>query len=252
MSGISISRASYGVGSQTIDVTRAVTSHIQDGNLSLVVTPAALNVEDPAVGQVKTLTVDYTINGGITNTTSGKDGDTVSVRAPPSRQSDGLRILKAQYGYPGNYTDVTDALSTLVTNGTVDLTVSHSALGIADPNPSKKKNLQVDYQINGSSSSQSIMDGNKFQLSAPPIEAVDNKTPVQHAVSFFGILVRNLAIFVMVYLHSVSVFTAIDFGYTFISPYVWGILAFFIPFFSFWALPPIVFMVRVFSSQDLI
>jgi hypothetical protein len=54
------------------------------------------------------------------------------------------------------------------------------------------------------------------------------------------------------FLHSLSVFTAIEFGNQFISPMLWGALAFFVPFFSFWALPQITFWVRVFSTEDFI
>jgi hypothetical protein len=94
--GLVITKASYGVGSQTVDVLRTVTSHISDGKLNIVVTPDALNVSDPAPGQIKTLTVSYTINGGVENTVSAKDSDSINVNAPPVREADGLKIIKAE------------------------------------------------------------------------------------------------------------------------------------------------------------
>jgi hypothetical protein len=62
--GISIKTAIYGVGSTTVDVVSAVTAQNKDGTINFAVSPTALNVEDPAPGQTKTLNATYTINGG--------------------------------------------------------------------------------------------------------------------------------------------------------------------------------------------
>ena len=164
MSGIAISKALYGVGSQTVDVSNAVNSHISEGKLSFVVTPDALNVQDPAPGQTKTLTLTYTINGGATTTLTEKDGNSVIINAPPAREADGLKIVKAEYGYSGNFTDVTNALQDQIYNGSINIIVSPKAVGIPDPNPSKQKSLEVQYTINGASSSQSVVDGKKFSI----------------------------------------------------------------------------------------
>jgi hypothetical protein len=82
--------------------------------------------------------------------------------------------------------------------------------------------------------------------------AVDNRTPSQHTMSFFGILIKNLAYFFAIYLHALSVFAAMEFGKQFISPMLFGGLAFFIPFFSFWLLPQIVFVISLFRSDNII
>jgi len=74
----------------------------------------------------------------------------------------------------------------------------------------------------------------------------------QHAMSGIGIIFKNLAIFFGVYLQALSVFSAFEFGNYVISPYLWGAIAFFVPFFSFWLLPQIVFWMRLFSSSDVI
>lgn len=252
MSGIAISKALYGVGSQTVDVSNAVRSHISDGKLSLVVSPDSLNVQDPAVGQIKTLTLSYTINGGSSTTISEKDGNSIDINAPPIRVADGLKIIKAEYGYVGNFTDVTNAIQDQIYNGSIDITVSPKTVGIPDPNPSKQKTLQVQYTINGASNSESILDGKKFKVSAPAITTPDNTSPSQHAMSFFGILTKNLAYFFAIYFHALSVFAAIEFGNHFISPMLFGGLAFFIPFFSFWLLPQIVFWIRLFRTDNVI
>lgn len=166
-SGISISSATYGVGTKIVNVTKAVTSHIQQGKLNFTVSPDALNVEDPAPGQTKTITITYSINGEASKTLTEKDGNMVSINPPPP---------------------------------TVTATAPAS----------------------------------------------------QHAMSAIGIIFRNLAIFFGVYLQTLSVFSAYEFGNHFISPYLWAGIAFFIPFFSFWLLPPIVFWIRLFSSTDII
>lgn len=250
--GLFISKASYGSGVQTVDVTTAVTSHIQDGKLNLVVSPAALNVEDPAPGVIKTLTVTYTINSGSSMTMSQTDGNVININAPPAQEATGLVIEKAEYGYAGNMTDVTNAIQSHVSNGGIHITVGHKSAGIPDPNPSKQKSLTVKYTINGAHNTDTIVDGKTFKVYAPALLAPDNRKPAQHVMSVLGVVFKNIAYFVGIYLHTLSVGSAIEFGNTFISPILWGSFAFIIPFFSFWLLPQIVFWIRLFVSYDIV
>jgi hypothetical protein len=250
--GISISKAFYGVGSQTVDVTTAASEHIRDGRLNLVVSPGALNVEDPAPGQVKTLTLTYSINGGASTTLAEKDGNAVTINAPPAQEASGLQIEKAEYGYTGNWTDVTDALQSQVSGGSIDIVVGFGAVGIPDPNPNKQKTLSVSYTINGARNSATVVDGKHFKVSAPPATATDNSKPAQHVMSAMTVVLKNAMYFVAIYLHSLSVASAVDFGNTFVSPILWGGLAFVIPFFSFWLLPQIIFWIRLFSTADIV
>lgn len=250
--GISITSATYGVGSTTVDVTNTVTSKIKDGKLNFVVSPTSLNVDDPAPGQLKELNIAYTINNGSANTMSTKDNQTVFLDAPPARDASGLQITKAEYGYAGNMTDVTDAIQNYVSNGSINITVNPKSMGIPDPNPNKQKTLTVAYTINGASGSANVVDGKSFTLSAPPLEGTDNTSPRGHAMNAVSIVFKNAATFFGVFIHSLSVFTAMKYGEYFISSLLWGGIAFFIPFFSFWALPIITFWVRVFSSSDFI
>ena len=189
-SGVTILSARYGVGTSTVDVKSAVASQTKDGKVNFVVSPSALNVEDPAVGQLKTLTVEYSINGGSSNTETVKDGDYVKIDAPPERVASGLQIVKAEYGYEGNFADVTDAIQNYVSNGSISITVSPSAVGIPDPNPAKPKILKVDVTINGASSSHSIADGKKFTLSAPALDSGSKAPATQTVWSFFGTLMK--------------------------------------------------------------
>lgn len=250
--GIAISKGSYGVGSQTVDVTTAVSSHIQEGKLNFVVEPSTLNVEDPSPGQVKTLSITYSINGGSSMTMAVKDGNVVSINAPPAQIASGLQIQKAEYGYTGNYTDVTDAVQNYISNGSIDITVGFKAVGIPDPNPNKQKTLTVDYSINGAKNSANIVDGKQFKVSAPPADSAGGANPAQHVMSAVSIVFKNLAWFFVIYLQTMSVCSAMEFGYTFVSPLLWGGIAFFIPLFSFWLLPVIIFWIRLFSSTDIV
>uniref|UniRef100_A0A6C0KE51 DnaJ-like protein C11 C-terminal domain-containing protein n=1 Tax=viral metagenome TaxID=1070528 RepID=A0A6C0KE51_9ZZZZ len=195
--GISIKTAIYGVGSTTIDVVSAVTSQNKDGTINFAVSPAALNVDDPAPGQTKTLNVTYTINGGSTNTASVKDGNTFHIEAPPARTASGLQITKAEYGYQGNYTDVTNAVQDKVSNGSINLKVGYAQVGIPDPNPNKQKDLKVEYTINGASSSQIITDGQTFSLSAPPL--ADSTSSTSSGTAFIGSVWSAVWLFIKVF-----------------------------------------------------
>ena len=169
--GIKITKATYGAGTKTVDVKAAVSSHIKDGELNLVVSPDSLGVEDPAPGQTKQLTVSYTINGGDTNVKSAYDNEAIILSAPSARVASGLDIVKAQYGYAGNMTDVTDAIRNYISNGLIKLKVSPSTVGIPDPNPNKQKVLEVDYTLNGAKNSETIKDNSMFHVSAPPADS---------------------------------------------------------------------------------
>lgn len=211
MSGIKITKATYGSGSQTVDVTSAVTSNLKDGQVNLVVTPDSLNVADPAPGQPKQLTVTYTINNGRANTESIQDNGVLSISAPPMREANGLSIVKAEYGYDGNFTDVTNAVQTLVDSGSIDVKVSPSAVGVPDPNPSKKKKLKVEYTLNGSTNTDEISDGSRFKLSAPASTQGNTTPPSAYVSELTGILFNNVFRFVMMFLYTISIFTTADF-----------------------------------------
>jgi hypothetical protein len=67
-----------------------------------------------------------------------------------------------------------------------------------------------------------------------------------------GVIFKNAATFFGVFLQTLSIFIAMEYGNQFFINYFWVALAFFIPMFSFWALPIITFLVRLFSSDDII
>lgn len=211
MSGIKITKALYGVGSTTVDVAAAVTSNIKNGVLNLVVTPDSLNVTDPAPGQQKTLNVSYTINNGKTMTQTVNDNGVLMISAPPEQLATGLQITKAEYGYTGNFTDVTDAIQTHVKDGTINITVGYKSAGIPDPNPNQQKSLNVDYTLNGASNSVTLTDGQTFNVSAPPMQGTSNKKPSDYVGEIIGVIFSNLGRLAMTFFYVLSIYTTADF-----------------------------------------
>lgn len=182
--GISIKSAKYGAGSSTVDVTSAVLGQLKDGDLNFNVSAQSLNVSDPAPGQNKVLTLNYTINNGDINTTTYPDGNPVIINAPPETKTEGLKISQAKYGYVGNWTDVTEAVQAQVSNGAINMKVGFKAVGIPDPNPSKPKELQVQYTLNGGKNASSYKDGDTFKLSAPTTASSSSKGNKINAQTF--------------------------------------------------------------------
>lgn len=253
MSGIKILKASYGNGSTNVDVTASVASHVKDGTLNLIVTPDSLNVTDPAPGQQKMLDVTYTINNGSTNSEMIKDNEMLLISAPPERKAVGLQIIKAEYGYAGNYTDVTDAIQTHVKNGSINIKVGPSTAGIPDPNPNKQKSLEVEYSINGSKNISSYKDGETFRLSAPPEDQPDNKNPSQHVFSLMGTIYKSIGYFVLMALYVLSIYTCYDLGIpTGFPPMILGGISVILPFVAFWGFPFILFFRRLIYTTDLV
>jgi len=252
--GISIISATYGAGSSTVDVTKTVSAHVHDGTLNMLVSVDSLNVVDPSPGQPKVLNVSYTINNGASNSMSVKDGNTIFIAAPAARSATGLLITKAEYGYEGNYTDVTDAIQNQISNGSIDIAVSAKTAGIPDPNPSKQKNLKVTYTLNGAPNTETLPDGKKFSVSAPPSEAIDNKTPKQYGVTALGSVVSALGYFLMIFAVVISVFASARMGpYVVGSSMLGGAMGLFLPVVTpLFIFPPLAFVFRLFSSSDFI
>lgn len=252
--GLVIQKATYGSPSGTpVDVTSAVASKVNEGAVSFTVSPSAFAIDDPAPGQLKEAYVAYTINGGSKNEILVKDGGLVQIDAPPQRMASGLQIVKAEYGYPGNWTDVTDAVQNLMkSDGSINIKVGFKELGLPDPNPNKQKQLAVQYSINGAPSTQTLTDGQSFKLSAPALEDSSGPKMKDQVTSFIWMLFMSVVRFLSTFLYFLSIFVAYDYGNYFVHPYVWGIAAFFLPLFAFWGLPLITFVVRLFKSTDIV
>ena len=252
MSGIKILSAVYGSGSKTTDVTGAVASHISEGQLNLTVTPDSLGVADPAPGTFKQLTVTYTINNGDKNTSTTSDDGVLMISAPPERKAIGLQIENAEYGYEGNFTDVTDAIRSLVNEGSINIKVGPSAVGIPDPNPNKQKMLNVTYSLNGSKNSQTIKDNAYFKISAPSVDSLDSTPLPNVAGNFMLSLFKNAWYFAGMFFYVLSIYSAYDFGTAIGFAMPIGVLAVILPFVSFWGIPIVLFFRRLFILNDLV
>lgn len=246
--GVKIQSAKYGVGTSTVDVTKAVSVQLKDGRLNFVVTPAALNVNDPAPGRLKTLTVTYSINNGASNTSTAVDGEAMEISAPPARLASGLQIKKARYGFDRNFTDVTSAVRTYLNEGSINITVSAGAMGIPDPNPQKVKYLMVDYTINDEPGSKKIQDGQKFQINAPAVAADVTTTPTEGALDIVGMLFNDVFLFIKTYFVLAMTIQAAKYGQTLFSGGYWiigGLTLFSYGFFPILVLPVLLFIWHV-------
>lgn len=248
--GLKITKATYGAGSKTKDVTPVVSKSVKDGSINLVITPDSLGIQDPAPGELKTLNVSYTINDGSVNTQSVRDNEVFMVSAPPERNASGLQITKAEYGYEGNYTDVTYAVQNLVSKGSINLKVGFKEVGIPDPNPNKQKELKVSYSLNGAENTEVFKDGQTFNISAPAGEALSNNTANSDANAIWGVITGNAILFLKVFLHIVSTYTLARFmdpsGST-----LYKVIAFCIPWGAFWALPLYLFFRRLLFTSEV-
>jgi len=248
MSGIVVTSATYGTDSTKVDVTSSVSSMIKDGILNISsISPTALNVTDPAPSELKTLTIHHTINGGEKLVESAKDNATIYINAPPERIGSGLQILKAEYGVDGNLTDVTDALQSMIKNGGIKAKVGFKELGLPDPNPQKRKQLTVDYTINGAKNSKTLNDGDTFRESAPAQDRPSNKKSIDAFTGFLYSLYKSIfvCIFSIIWASCVkaSYFAGESLGY---SPIIFGgIGAITGPVFIFIILPTLTFIRRI-------
>jgi hypothetical protein len=251
--GISITNATYGTTSSSVNVTSSISALVKDGVLSIPsLSPTALNVNDPAPGQAKVLTVTYVINNGSSLTRTVSDNGNLYINAPPQRIASGFQITSAQYGYPGNYQDVTDAIQNHISNGGIDIKIGFAILGLPDPNPSKKKQFEAEYTINGAKNLITLSDGDQFKISAPPLDAPDNKTPSEHTFNIIGMLFTNLYYFVVAFLFFISFFTTLKYGEYFGGPIVlWGVVGL-VPLSAFYILPVFTLVMRLFSETDFV
>jgi hypothetical protein len=253
MSGIVVVNATYGAGSTIIDVTKTVSSMIKDGVLSIpAVSPAVLNVTDPLPGQPKVLRISYTINGGAKLLQGVNDGDSFYIDAPPQRIANGLEITKAEYGVDGNMNDVTDAVKSHVKNGSIDITIGFKKLGVPDPNPTKVKQFEIEYTINGAKNMKTMKDGDQFKESAPAVDGPTNGTPAQAVTTAMGMVFSNIMRFFSFFLYSLSFFTCLRFGNSQgRMPLFWGALGL-IPMFGFIGLPIYVLIAHLFTGSDIV
>ena len=143
-----VRRARYGVlddPPRTRDVSRKVQQRADTGDTSLPVAAMAEG-DDPAHLVIKTLVVDYSLDGE-PFTVKGRDGDTLHL----TRNAVGARVEQARYGVlddPKRTRDVRDKLQRLLDAGESAFTVARMAAG-DDPAYGVVKTLEADYTLAG-------------------------------------------------------------------------------------------------------
>ena len=159
-------KASYGVPEdpqRTRDVTARVQSLIDGGADRVQVDQLAIP-DDPAPNAVKTLTVDYAVNGR-PSTVSGRDGQVV--RFPEKATQ--IKVAKAAYGVlddPKRTKDVREKLQRLFDAGETQIPVTRMAED-GDPAYMVVKTLQFNYTMEGQHRAYTGRDGDNIDLAIP-------------------------------------------------------------------------------------
>lgn len=165
-----------------------------------------------------------------------------------------IEILSARYGLVGSSSDkmdVTEKIKKLLSSDgqTLVLMVSSSSIGVTDPSPSNPKELNVTYSVDGTERSETIPDASTLIIKSQEPAPVNS---VWFAISSVGNLWYQALFIVAVFLYIMSVAFAFEFGRTLFNPLLWIVIALLLPYVSFWAIPVIIILLRLFSSQDFI
>ena len=164
-STLKISKATYGIPGdpqRTRDVTLRLQGIVDTGERHIRVTRLAEG-DDPALGVVKTLSIEY-VAAGNTTLVSGTDPDTLNLTddALP------VKITKATYGLPGDAPhsrDVRAKLQLLADHGERTFEVASLAHG-DDPAFGLVKTLELEYTLGGKSLTASGTDADSITLTA--------------------------------------------------------------------------------------
>ena len=149
-----IIHAEYGHDRRYADVTDMVRRATIRGRLDIVVANQTFGF-DPAPAEVKTMRIDYTVNGQPMREEVPENARLVLPKGlPPLSQDSGygvggqLRILSAQYGAGDRVADVTAMLQRQVRGGQLITRVDTNSMR-ADPAPRRQKILSVEYEYMG-------------------------------------------------------------------------------------------------------
>ena len=174
---LTITQATYGAGTRTVDVTSLLQSRVQRDQLDFEVPGTLLG--DPAPGLLKELVVSYQWNGQ-TREARVRDGerlrlpiDQVTTAVPVAT---GLKIVSAQYGSGTHVTDVTALLGARIASDRLVVLVENNNLG-GDPSRGADKVLNVVYEWNSQRYNASAKEGQTLRL--PPDAAA---SPVSTSV----------------------------------------------------------------------
>lgn len=144
-SQVTILRAIWGPR-RSRDVTGLVQRIVDSGRTSFPVMEL-LSAGDPAPNIVKTLTVDYEVEGKQLSA-AAKDGETISLQVPSGAK---VAIARATWGPAGDadrFKDVTEQVQNIVEAGRSSFVVAELA-SKGDPAPGIVKTLDVEYESEG-------------------------------------------------------------------------------------------------------
>ena len=126
-----------------------------------------------------------------------------------------------------------------------------------DPNPSKKKNLTVEYTLNGSKNQKSFDDGENWKMSAPPNVKNKNTKATDFIQSIMMSIFSAPFKFLGWYLLFWSMYTIVEYGVSFnaffninIPVGLWYCLGL-IPFSSVYLIPIINFVIILYYGGSI-
>jgi hypothetical protein len=165
--GLRILSARYGEGFRTTDVTQFLNNNISNNSLRVQVNTGSMG-GDPAPGVVKTLQVQYEMNGA-RNSVSVRDGEMLQLPGGFGGGNGGgwggndLRIDNATYGSFGRNVDVTNLLQNAVQGGSLKMSVNDNSMN-ANPSRGRNDRLTVRYTYRGRQLSKEVREGDTLLL----------------------------------------------------------------------------------------
>jgi hypothetical protein len=165
-----------------------------------------------------------------------------------------IKVVSAYYGPVGNIKDridVTQKLNELISadKKTLALIVSPTNLGVTDPSPGNPKQLDIKYTVNNEERKELVRDSSSLLIKAGDIT---HRTWAGFAMQLFTNLWSKSLIVVSAFLFVLSIAFASQLGNTILNPILWIVIAIIFPYVSFWGIPIVVILMRIFSSQDFI
>jgi hypothetical protein len=165
-----------------------------------------------------------------------------------------IKVVTAYYGQVGNTKDridVTQKMNELISadKKTLALIVSPANLGVTDPSPGNPKQLDIKYTVNNEERKELVRDSSSLLIKAGDIT---HRTWTGFALSSFSGAWRGMLIVVCVFLYVMSIAFASQLGRTIFNPILWIVVALMFPYVSFWGIPIVVILMRIFASQDFI
>lgn len=165
--GLRILSARYGEGFRTTDVTQFLNNNISNNSLRVQVNAGSMG-GDPAPGVVKTLQVQYELNGS-RNSVSVRDGEMLQLPGGFQGGNGGgwgggeLQIDNATYGSFGRSIDVTSIVQNAVQGSSLKLSVSDYSMN-GNPSGGRNDQLTVRYTYRGRQMSKQVREGGTLIL----------------------------------------------------------------------------------------